>query len=516
MKSIEFLKPTRLDDLVRIGRNFDGGYLVNQRVLGQTKVLIGLGIDRDWSFEEQFQSLNPNVSVWCFDGSVSGTGTKADRFRIFVTQKIPLILRAIVRRNHIYTILHIIKVYREINRLFPQFKEFFSKPKNHFFSLFISSRKKSNHISPSGIIEKISITHPLTPNSCFLKMDIEGYEFSVLTEFLIHNTLINSMVVEFHDLDFRWDSFSELIEKIKEQFVISHVHDIQIKDIFRKVRQVELRTRGLVNNIFGGEYHSAFKGKGMTFSEVRAYQYGDDVRAIDWNVSARRDETYVKIFEEEREQSLMILFDASASGDFGSGSEFKRELGAMICATLAFSAIKNNDKVGLVIFTNEIEKVILPKKGRSHVLRILREIFFFEPNNLKTDLGKVCEFAIRILKRRSIVLLVSDLISENYEDKLRFLKQKHDCVVIHINDKSEQKLPKSLGYITLRDLETGETITVDSSDKKFLNEFSAFSQELATQRKTQLKKRKIDVVTMETDKSFIEPLTLFFKNRNKL
>lgn len=180
------------------------------------------------------------------------------------------------------------------------------------------------------------------------------------------------------------------------------------KEVFKKVRELEVRTRGLVNNIFSGEYHSAFKGKGMEFAEVREYQFGDDVRAIDWNVSARRDDVFIKVYEEEREQTLMILFDASGSGMFSTAHQSKRDLAAEICATFAFSAIKNNDKVGLIIFTDSIEKFVAPRKGRTHVLRILREIFFFKPKGKTTNIAAALDFATRALKRRAIVFLVSD------------------------------------------------------------------------------------------------------------
>lgn len=288
--------------------------------------------------------------------------------------------------------------------------------------------------------------------------------------------------------------------------------EVNLKDIFKKIRQLEIRTRGVVNNIFGGEYHSAFKGKGMEFAEVREYQYGDDVRAIDWNVTSRKDDVFIKVFEEEREQTLMILFDGSGSGFFGTHQQFKRDYAAEICATLAFSATKNNDKVGLIIFTDEVELFIPPRKGRTHVLRILREIFFFKPQKRGTNIAAAVEFATRILKRKAIVFLVSDLIDAGYEKPLRMMNRRHDFVVIQITDPAEFDLP-AVGLLELQDAETGEHFIVDTYDERFRKNYTRRMEELQRRRKTELQKVQVDVVSVSTDQSYIKPLATFFKQR---
>lgn len=284
------------------------------------------------------------------------------------------------------------------------------------------------------------------------------------------------------------------------------------KEIFKKVRQLEIRTRGLVNNIFSGEYHSAFKGKGMEFAEVREYQFGDDVRAIDWNVSARRDDVFIKVYEEEREQTLMILFDASGSGVFGSVSQFKRDLAAEISATLAFSAIKNNDKVGLAIFTDTVEKFVAPRKGRTHVLRLLREIFFFSPKGRGTNIAAALDFATRVLKRRAIVFLISDLMDSGYLEKMKLINKKHDFVVIHITDPREFSLPP-VGLLELEDAETGEHFLVDTFDTAFVKSYESRMAQLHANRKSQLQRLQIDVVQVSTQQSYIKPLANFFRQR---
>ncbi len=288
--------------------------------------------------------------------------------------------------------------------------------------------------------------------------------------------------------------------------------EAQLKEVFKKVRQLEIRTRGLVNNIFGGEYHSAFKGKGMEFAEVREYQFGDDVRAIDWNVSARRDDVFIKVFEEEREQTLMILYDASGSGGFGSAGQFKRDLAAELCATLAFSATKNNDKVGLIIFTDVIEKFIAPRKGRTHVLRLLREIFFFKPKGRTTHIGAALDFATRVLKRRAIVFLVSDLMDGGFIEKVKLINKKHDFVIIHITDPREFELP-SVGLLELQDAETGEHFIADTFDEAFRKNYEARMSQLQANRRSQLQKLQVDVVSVSTNRSYIKPLAAFFQQR---
>src|SRR6056297_2103662 len=237
------------------------------------------------------------------------------------------------------------------------------------------------------------------------------------------------------------------------------------KDALKKIRKLEIRTKGLVNNIFGGEYQSAFKGQGMEFTEVRTYTYGDDIRQIDWNVTARNDEPYIKVFEEEREQTLMLCVDISPSGLFGSKNQSKMELSIEICAVLAFSAIKNGDKVGLVLFTDEIEKVIPPKKGRLHVLRLIRELLTTEPEGTGTDISEALSYVNRLLNRRAIVVMASDFQDDNYDKQLKITNKKHDLVSIFINDKLEDELP-DLGLIPLKDAETGQEVLVDTSSKK--------------------------------------------------
>ncbi len=234
------------------------------------------------------------------------------------------------------------------------------------------------------------------------------------------------------------------------------------KEILKKVKRIEIATRGVVNEIFSGEYHSVFKGRGMEFSEVREYQYGDDIRTIDWNVSARMDHLFVKVFEEERELTVMLLVDVSSSGNFGTASQMKGEIAAELCAVLAFSAIKNNDKVGLIIFSDKIEKFIPPRKGKQHVLRVIREILYFKPEDSQTNLNVALEFLIKVIRRRSIVFLVSDFMTEEYEKALQVTNKKHDVIAIDIIDPREVELP-NIGFIELEDAETGETVLVDTS-----------------------------------------------------
>jgi len=235
------------------------------------------------------------------------------------------------------------------------------------------------------------------------------------------------------------------------------------KELFAKVRRIEIRTKGLVNNVFGGEYNSAFKGRGISFSEVRPYQIGDDIRTIDWNVTARTGDAYIKKFEEEREQTVVLVVDISGSGDFASQNKFKREIAAEICAILGFSAIKNNDKVGLVLFSDKVELFVPPKSGRRHVLRLIRDLFAHTPNSPRTDIGHALEYVLHMLRRRSIVLIVSDYFDKGYDRPLRLLSRKHDTVAIHLQDVREQKLP-AMALLDLVDPETGQTTTLHTSD----------------------------------------------------
>lgn|SRR5699024_896862 len=284
------------------------------------------------------------------------------------------------------------------------------------------------------------------------------------------------------------------------------------KDILKKVRKIEIRTKGVVNNIFGGEYQSAFKGRGMEFSEVRKYTYGDDIRQIDWNVTARSRDPYIKKFEEEREQTLMLCIDISQSGIFGSQNQSKRELSIELCAVLAFSAIENGDKVGLILFTDQIEKVIPPKKGRKHVLRIIRELLTAEPQGNGTNISEALSYVNRLLHRRAIVILASDFQDNHYDKQLKITNRKHDLVSIFINDRLEDELPK-LGLLPLRDAETGQQIMVDSSDKSIRKQYQQMRKQKKEKLRDSLLRQKIDMIEVETNSSYIQPLVSFFRRR---
>ena len=237
------------------------------------------------------------------------------------------------------------------------------------------------------------------------------------------------------------------------------------KSLLKKVRKIEIKTRRLSDNVFGGEYHSTFKGRGMTFSEVRQYQFGDDVRSIDWNVTARYNEPFVKVFEEERELTLMLVVDVSGSEAFGTKTQFKREILTEIAATLAFSALKNNDKVGLLLFSDQVELFIPPKKGRSHILRIIRELLEFKPQSFKTNISNALEFLTGVIKKKAIVFVLSDFMDEGYSKTLRITAKKHDLTGIRVYDSVETKLPK-LGIVPIRDSETGLVQWVNTFSKR--------------------------------------------------
>ena len=287
------------------------------------------------------------------------------------------------------------------------------------------------------------------------------------------------------------------------------------RELFRKIRHVEIRTKGLVENIFGGEYHSAFRGRGIEFSEVRPYQIGDDVRSIDWNVSARMGELYIKLFEEEREQTLLLMVDISGSGDFGSSGTTKREVAAEICAVLGFSAIRNNDKVGLLLFSDKIERFVPPKKGRRHVLRIIRDLYVHEAASRGTNVKAALDHAHHMLNRRAIVILVSDFLDTGYDKALRTLAQKHDVVAIRLLDPREEALPK-VGLLSLTDSETGRPVLVDTSSKAARNAFSARAADREAAVQSALKRARVDTITVRTDADYVEPLVAFFKRRNKV
>ena len=284
------------------------------------------------------------------------------------------------------------------------------------------------------------------------------------------------------------------------------------KEILSKVRKLEIRTKGLVNNVFGGEYQSAFKGRGMEFSEVREYTFGDDVRQIDWNVTARNGEPFIKVFEEEREQTLMLCVDISPSGFFGSRSQTKMELSIEICAVLAFSAIKNGDKVGMVLFSDKIEKVVPPKKGRTHVLRLIRELYTTEPAGTKTSIAEALSYVNRLLNRKAIVILASDFQDQNFDKEHRITGRKHDLVNLIINDELEEDLP-NIGVVPLLDAETGEQTIVDTSSKKVRSAYKAKVLEHKKKLKEYFIRNKMDSVDVYTNRSYIRPLINFFQRR---
>src|SRR5690606_19953063 len=287
------------------------------------------------------------------------------------------------------------------------------------------------------------------------------------------------------------------------------------KELFRKIRHIEIRTKRLVNNACGAEYHSAFKRQGIEFAEVRPYQFGDDVRSIDWNVSARTGETFVKIFEEEREQTLMLVVDISGSEDFGSHGKFKREIAAEICAIAGFSAIKNNDKVGLLLYSDEVELFVPPGKGKRHVLRIVRDLFAHEPRSKGTRLAVALEHLMHVLSRHTIVLIVSDFFDSGYEKPLRVLGQRHDVVAVQLQDPREQELPP-VGLVELTDAETGGTMLLDSNSRRARDHYAEQARWQQARIAETLRRRRPDRVSIRTDESYVEPLVTFFRQRNKM
>ena len=287
------------------------------------------------------------------------------------------------------------------------------------------------------------------------------------------------------------------------------------KELFKRIRQIEIRTKGLVSNIFGGEYHSAFKGTGMDFAEVRPYQFGDDVRNIDWNVSARYPETFIKVFEEEREQTVILAVAVSGSEDFASASAYKREIAAEICAVVAFSAIQNNDKVGLLLFSDQIELFVPPKKGRKHVLRLIRDLFAHEQQSTGTDLKVALNHLVHVLHRRSIVMLMSDFMDDGFEPSLRAVSRRHDTIAVHLTDPVESELPE-VGLMEVTDAETGERVLIDTSDPgvRAMYEQEARSRELALTR--MFRRLKVDTIPIVTDEGYVDPLIRFFRQRNRM
>ncbi len=284
------------------------------------------------------------------------------------------------------------------------------------------------------------------------------------------------------------------------------------KEILKKVRFIDLKTRKAVNELFGGEYHSVFKGRGMNFSQVREYSYGDDIRSIDWNVTARMRKPFVKVFEEERELVLMLVVDISASGNFGSVENLKREISAEIAALLAFSAVKNNDKVGLILFSDKIEKFIPPKKGRSHVFRIIRELLFYKPESAGTSIEEALVFLNNIQKKKAITFLISDFMDSNYEKGLQIVSKKHDLITIEVFDRRERELPEK-GLYEFFDNETGKTMLVDLSSRPNRETIKKTVADKTASRTKLFRKNKVESISMEINKPYIEPLIAFFRKR---
>lgn len=284
------------------------------------------------------------------------------------------------------------------------------------------------------------------------------------------------------------------------------------KELLKKVRKIEIKTKRLSNHIFGGEYHSTFKGRGMTFSEVRQYQFGDDVRSIDWNVTARYNEPYIKVFEEERELTMILMVDISGSEFFGTEQQFKNEIVTEIAATLAFSATQNNDKIGLVLFTDQIELYIPPKKGRSHVLRIIRELIEFKPKSSKTDIEGALRFLSSIMKRKAIVFILSDFIDDNYERNLKIASNKHDVTGIRVYDRHEEEIP-NLGLVQMQDEESGELMLVNTSSRKIRNNYSRYYHERVAFFKESFAKSGAGTIHCRVDESYVKKLLGYFKTR---
>ena len=284
------------------------------------------------------------------------------------------------------------------------------------------------------------------------------------------------------------------------------------KDLLKKVRKIEIKTRRLSDHIFGGEYQSTFKGRGMAFSEVRQYQFGDDVRAIDWNVTARYNDTFIKVFEEERELTMMLIIDISGSNFFGSSSIFKNEYVTELAATLAFSATKNNDKVGLILFSDNVELYIPPKKGKSHVLRIIRELLEFKSKSKKTDINVPLKFVSNILKNRSIAFIISDFISHDYSNSLKIFSSRHDVTGIRIYDKSEEIIP-NLGVIDINDNETGKKITVNTSSENIRKKYTEYYNSKRSEFIDYFKRSGSGIIECNTHEDYQKKLLKYFKSR---
>ena len=284
------------------------------------------------------------------------------------------------------------------------------------------------------------------------------------------------------------------------------------KELLKKVRKIEIKTRRLSDHVFGGEYHSTFKGRGMTFSEVRQYQFGDDVRSIDWNVTARYNEPYIKVFEEERELTMMLMVDISGSQLFGTQQQFKREIITEIAATLAFSATQNNDKIGLILFTDDIELFIPPKKGRSHVLRIIRELIEFQPKSKKTDISGALKFLSNVMKKKAIVFMLSDFIADDYQRTLKIVGGKHDLTGIRVYDRHEEEIP-NLGMVPMEDEETGEVMLVNTGSKATRINYAKYYSERVDYFKDSFNRSGAGSLSSRVDESYVKKLLGYFKRR---
>jgi uncharacterized protein (DUF58 family) len=289
---------------------------------------------------------------------------------------------------------------------------------------------------------------------------------------------------------------------------------METADLIKKVRKIEIKSKGLSNQIFSGEYHSAFKGSGMAFSEVREYQPGDEIRLIDWNVTARFNTPFIKVFQEERELSVVLLVDVSDSQNFGSNSQLKRELVTELCAVIAFSASKNNDKIGIIFFSDKIEKFIPPKKGKSHVLRIIRELIEFKPESNGTDISVCLKYLTNVIKKKSITFLISDFVSKPFEDSLKIAAKKHDLIAVKIQDRREYELPNA-GLIKFLDGETGQYHWLDTSSKSVREQYKHLCLERNKNIDALFSKSTVDMIAIETGRNYIIPLINFFKKRER-
>ncbi len=288
--------------------------------------------------------------------------------------------------------------------------------------------------------------------------------------------------------------------------------EMDTKEILKKVRKIEIKTRRLSDHIFSGEYHSSFKGRGMTFSEVRQYQYGDDIRTIDWNVTARYNEPFVKVFEEERELTMVLMVDVSGSEFFGTSEQFKRDTITEISATLAFSAIQNNDKVGLLLFSDDVELFIPPKKGKTHVLRIIRELIEFKPKSQKTNIEQALRYLSNVMKKKAIVFILSDFMDEGYDNALKIVGRKHDVTGIRVYDKYEEEIP-NIGMVPMLDAETGKTILVNTSSKQVRTKYRAHYLKMVDEFENTFKRSGSGIINTRIDESYVKKLLGYFKRK---